>query len=93
MQKNDAYFEPYTTTRNLFVVAISALGQVGAKFDESSKDLNTILQNLPKHEDRLIKSEFAREISTLKKAKHDLEVFENKQVQIKDDLSRIQENF
>ena len=92
IQKKEAYFQPYTTTIDLFLVAIVALDQVAAQFDQSSKELDRILRKLPKHEDRSIKSEFAQEISKLKEAKHDLDVLEKKQEQIKVDLDRTREN-
>jgi chromosome segregation ATPase len=89
-QKKDAFFQPYTTTLDLFLTVVSLLNQIGVRFDESSRQLSNILQKVPDHQDPVIKSKLERQTKLLKDTKRALDDLEKKRTNINDDLKRTQ---
>jgi chromosome segregation ATPase len=73
-------------------MTISLCDQIAGQFDESSRDLEKILKEIPKEEKRSIKSKLTEENSIFKEEKRHLDALEKERSQVKNDLDQIRKN-
>ncbi len=92
LKEKDSSFQPYTTTLNLFQIAISLCDQIAVQFDDSSEELEKILQKIKKHEKGSVESELVQARSMVNEAKRNLDALEKERRQVENDLDRTRTN-